>query len=207
MQAAILVFDDFTDIDVFLPWDLLNRARARGLTVRLLGERARHRSATGLELDMHGRLEDLAAADMIVVPSGAGVRAKYRDDDYLRRLAIDPARQLVGSMCSGALLLAALGLLKGRQATTYPTSRQLLEAFDVEVVERPFVVEGNVATAAGCLAAQQLVGWMLERALGAQVRADVLRSVQPVGEGLFFADTAAVTALYAPLPQRATTNG
>jgi hypothetical protein len=67
----------------------------------------------------------------------------------------------------------------------------------VEVVERPFVSEGNIATAAGCLAVQYLVGWVIERAVGPEARADVLLSVQPVGEGLSFAETERVQAVYA----------
>ena len=100
-------------------------------------------------------------------------------------------------MCSGALILAALGLLEGKSATTYPTAKGMLEGFGVEVVERPFVAEGNVATAAGCLAVQYLVGWVIERTVGPEARADVLRSVQPVGEGLSFAEAERVQAVYA----------
>jgi len=90
-------------------------------------------------------------------------------------------------MCSGALILAALGLLEGKRATTYPTARRELEAMGVSVVEEPFVREGNVATAAGCLAAQHLVGWVIEELCGKAERDEVLRSIQPVGEGLSFA--------------------
>jgi len=92
-------------------------------------------------------------------------------------------------MCSGALLLAKLGLLAGKRATTYPTQRGRLAAMGVQVVEEPFVREGNVATAAGCLAALDLAGWIIEELAGAEQREMVLRSVQPVGRGLAFDDT------------------
>ena len=58
----------------------------------------------------------------------------------------------------------------------------------VKVVEEPFVREGNVATAAGCLAAQYLAGWVLEELLGAEESKRALKLIQPVGEGLSFAD-------------------
>ncbi|BDG47285.1 hypothetical protein PspKH34_18460 [Parageobacillus sp. KH3-4] len=89
-------------------------------------------------------------------------------------------------MCSGALIIAALGLLDGKTATTYPTAKKELEKFNVNVVEESFVVEGNIATAAGCLAAQDLVGWFIERLVSKKVRHAVLNSIQPVGQGLTF---------------------
>src|SRR5262245_42404039 len=186
MDVAIVAFDDFTDVDVFFLWDLLKRVRAPGWSVRILGDKPQHTSRTGLPVPTHGPLAAANDAEVVLFTSGPGARARCRDAGWLAHFRLDPSRQLVGSMCSGALILAALGLLDGKRATTYPTSRRLLEGFGVQVVERPFVAEGNVATAAGCLAAQYLVGWVIERTVGEEERAAVLRSVQPVGEGLSF---------------------
>jgi transcriptional regulator GlxA family with amidase domain len=113
---------------------------------------------------------------------------KMRDEAFLRAFQLNKERQLIGSMCSGALLLAALGLLRGKRATTYPSAKTLLEKFGVTVIEQPFVREGNVATAAGCLAAQRLVGWVIESLLDTATKDAVLRQIQPVGEGLSFAN-------------------
>jgi hypothetical protein len=73
----------------------------------------------------------------------------------------------------------------------------LLEGFGVEVVEKPFVLQGNIATAAGCLAAQYLAGWVIETLRGTAVRDAVLKSIQPIGEGLSFADADIVEKIYA----------
>jgi transcriptional regulator GlxA family with amidase domain len=105
---------------------------------------------------------------------------------------------MIGSMCSGALVLAALGLLDAARATTYPTARAELGAFGVTVVEEPFVANGNATTAAGCLRCQDLVGWVIERLLGPAGRDLVLRSIQPFGRGLELADADALGAVYAP---------
>lgn len=188
MDVVIVAFDEFTDVDVFFMWDLLKRVRAPGWSVRILGDQPQHMSSTGLSVPTHGPLSDANAADIVLFTSGPGARSKCRDAAWLSQFRLDPSRQFVGSMCSGALILAALGLLDGKTATTYPTAKGMLEGFGVEVVERAFVAEGNVATAAGCLAVQYLVGWAIERTVGLDARADVLRSVQPVGEGLFFAE-------------------
>jgi transcriptional regulator GlxA family with amidase domain len=180
MLITQIVFDRFTDLDVFLAWDLLNRVRRPDWRVCLLGTAEHHTSVSGLTIPMHGRVEEAANADAVLFSSGPLARVLMRDGQYLSRFRLDPKRQLVGSMCSGALLLGALGLLEGKRATTYPTAVELLRSLGVEVVDRPFVREGNVATAAACLAGQDLAGWVIETLLGADARAAVLSEVQPI---------------------------
>lgn len=197
MKIVLVAFDGFTDVDVHLPWDLLNRVRRADWHVRILADRPVVRSQTGLDLAVHGGLEEVATADGVLIASGPATRRLCKDAAFLQALALDPSRQLIGSMCSGALILAAKGLLEGVLATTYPTARRDLEAFGVTVVERPFVRQGNLATAAGCLAAQYLAGWMIETLTDARTRDLVLRSVQPVGEGFGFEDAEAIRSLYA----------
>ncbi len=157
--AAILAFDQFTDVDVFLPWDLLNRVRLRhkDWQVKIVGTQEKHTSVCGIEQAMHGVVEECNAADLVFFASGPGTRQLIRQPDYLRRFRLDSERQVIGSMCSGALVLAALGLLDGLTATTYPTAVDQLRSFGVEVVAQPLVAHGNIATAAGCLAAVDLV--------------------------------------------------
>lgn len=197
MKASIIAFDDFTDIDVFFLWDLMNRVKDRGWEVCIVGDKASHTSSTGLTIPMHGYVTEANDADIVLFASGMGTRRLIKDKEYLALLRFNPERQMIGSMCSGALVLAALGLLDGKEATTYPTAKTALEKYGVRVVERPFVRQGNVATAAGCLAAQYLVGWVIEEKLGKERRDGVIRSVQPVGEGLSFDDADAVSNVYA----------
>jgi transcriptional regulator GlxA family with amidase domain len=198
MKVSIIAFDDFTDIDVFFMWDLLKRVRLHSWDVRIVGEGSHHTSSSGLTIPMHGHVSEANDADAVLFASGPGTRKKCKDEAFLREFALDPDRQMIGSMCSGALILGALGLLRGRNATTYPTVKRLLEGYGVTVVERPFVLEGNVATAAGCLAAQYLAGWVVERGAGAGVRDAVLKSIQPVGEGLSFDDAESLERVYVP---------
>ena len=196
MNIALVAFDDFTDIDVFFMWDLLKRVKHPDWNVQIVGDKAQHTSSTGITLPMHGHVTEANTADVILFASGQGTRRLIKDEAYLQALHLAPERQYIGSMCSGALILAALGLLKGKEATTYPTAKTALEAYGVTVVERPFVLQGRVATAAGCLAAQYLVGWVIETTLGAETKSRVLKSIAPVGEGLFYDDAATVSAVY-----------
>jgi putative intracellular protease/amidase len=179
--VAQIVFDRFTDIDVFLAWDLLHRVRRPDWTVKLLGTASHHTSLAGLPIPMHGPIEEAAAADAVLFASGPATRELRADHDFLARLRLDPARQLIGAMCSGSLLLAALGLLEGKRATTYPTAAQLLRDAGVDVVDEPFVREGNIATAAACLAGVDLAAWVIEGLLGADAREAALAEVRPVG--------------------------
>jgi len=182
MDTVIVTFDDFTDLDLFILWDILNRVETPGWRVRLLGERESHTSSTGVEVKMHGRLEEANASDAVLFCSGRGTRRLAHDEKFLGAFRLDESRQLVGAIDSGALLLAALGLLKGRRATTYPSAelKRLLEGMGVRVVWESFVLEGNVATAAQCLAGQHLAGWVIETLAGAEQKEKALRSVAPL---------------------------
>jgi transcriptional regulator GlxA family with amidase domain len=198
MKIAIVIFDKFTDIDLFLMWDLLNRVRVDDWEVKILGEKAAHLSATNIEIKTHGALEEANDADAVLFVSGQGTRDRIADENWLAKFNLNAERQLIGSICSGALILARLGLLEGKTATTYPTAKNALENFGVETVEKPFVAHGCVATAGGCLAQQYLIGWVIENLADADWKNLVLKSIQPVGEGLFFDDVPNLTKLYAP---------
>lgn len=182
MDTVIVTFDDFTDLDLFILWDLLNRVEAPGWRVRLLGRSESHTSSTGVEVKMHGALTEAGAADAVLFCSGRGTRRLMRDEDFLAAFRLDESRQLVGALDSGALLLGALGLLKGKRATTYPSAelKAALEGMGAQVVWESFVREGNVATAAQCLAGQHLAGWVIETLAGAEQREKALKSIAPL---------------------------
>lgn len=185
-KAVIVTFDDFTDIDVFMPWDLLNRVRLihKDFQVKIVGTLPVHKSSCGIDLAMQGQIEECNNADLVFFASGSGTRAIYKDKNYLSRFHLDPQKQIICSMCSGALLLAALGHLDGLSATTYPTVFNELRAFGIDVIEdHHLVAHGNIATAAGCLAAVDLIGWAVEKLYDEKTKQSVIASVLPVGQG------------------------
>ncbi len=186
MKVAIVAFDKFTDIDVFLPWDMLNRVKLlhKDWSVQIVGSKPLHTSVCGVPLPMHGDISACAEADVVFFASGPGTRVVIKDPAYLAQFNLNPDKQLICSICSGALILAALGVLDGITATTYPTAVEQLKSYGVEVVEKPLVVHGNIATAAGCLAAIQLVSWIIDRLLGQEIREEIIASIQPIGQGL-----------------------
>jgi transcriptional regulator GlxA family with amidase domain len=95
---------------------------------------------------------------------------------------LDPSRQLVAGQCSGALVLAKLGLLDDVPACTDLITKPWVVAAGVEVLNQPFFASGNVATAGGCLASHYLAAWIITRLAGIEAAESALHYVAPVGE-------------------------
>lgn len=159
-RVAILGFDDFTDLDLFLPFDLLSRVP--GLDVQIVAEQKTIRSHAGLAIEVHDHARALARADGVFVASGPGTRALAAADDLAERLPLNPEHQRIAAVDSGALILAALGLLRGLEATTYPSAElhESLAQLGAVPVERRLVSHDRVATGARCLAGVDLVRWL-----------------------------------------------
>jgi len=182
MHIAILTFEGFNEIDSLLALGILNRVRRPGWRVSIATPAARVRSMNGVVVEGQATLEDAAHADAVIVGSGVHTRDIAADRALLARLRLDPARQLVGAQCSGALLLARLGLLDGVPACTDLTTRPWVQAAGIGVLEQPFFARGNVATAGGCLASQYLATWIVARSEGVEAAAAAMHDVAPVGE-------------------------
>jgi transcriptional regulator GlxA family with amidase domain len=97
-------------------------------------------------------------------------------------IALNPAHQLVASQCSGALVLARLGLLESMPACADLVTQPYLAACGIQVLDGPFHAEGNIATAGGCLASVYLGAWVIDRTLGADAARAAVDYVAPVGE-------------------------
>ncbi|MFE9933235.1 AraC family transcriptional regulator [Streptomyces sp. NPDC005533] len=182
MQVAVVTFDGFNELDSFIASALINRCRKDGLEAWITTPTPRVTSMNGVEVTGQRPMEFVTEADVVLIGSGVRTRDVVADDRLISRLSLDPARQLIGSQCSGALVLARLGLLTGMPACTDRTSRPFVEACDVTVLDAPFHAEGSIATAGGCMASQYLATWVITRTLGEQAARDVLDYVAPVGE-------------------------
>jgi len=139
---------------------------------------------SGWKVPTHGRLEETKDSDIVIFGSRIGVEDVLKDRAFLDALHLDEKRQLIGSMCGGAILLTENGLLKGRKATTYPTYFEKLATYEgVTPVHEGFVSSGNVATAGGCLSAQLLCAWIMAKAVSRELADSVIAAILPVGEG------------------------
>ena len=182
MQIAILTFDGFNEIDSFVAASILNRLRPEGWTAYIASPTPTVTSMNGVKIERQKPLEFANDADAVIVGSGNQTRAIALDADILTRLGLDPSRQLIGAQCSGALLLAKMGLLENVPACTDMITKPRVIAAGVDVLDAPFFALGNVATAGGCLASQYLAAWIMLQGAGEETAVKALRYVAPVGE-------------------------
>lgn len=182
MHIAILTFEGFNELDSLIALGLLNRVRQPGWRVSIASPAARVRSMNGVVIEAQATLAEACAADAVIVGSGMRTREVVADAALMAQLQLDPSRQLLGAQCSGALVLARLGLLGGLPACTDLSSKPWVEAAGVPVLNQPFVAHGNVATAGGCLASSYLACWVIARLAGLEAARSAMHYVAPVGE-------------------------
>ncbi|HEY7295509.1 MAG TPA: DJ-1/PfpI family protein [Dehalococcoidia bacterium] len=150
MEIAIVLFDAITALDAIGPYEVLSRlpdadvkfvAAERGL-VRTDNKRL------GLSADF--TLDEVAAPEIVLVPGGLGTRPLLGDArllDWIR--GVHRTTRWTTSVCTGALLLAAAGLLDGLEATTHWLERETLRRYGARPVVRRVVQQGKIITAAG----------------------------------------------------------
>lgn len=138
--------------------------------------------AKGLLVQAHHSYADAPPLDVLIYPGGHGTRAHLQDDaqlDWVRRQRA--AVPLMTSVCTGALVYAAAGLLRGRPATTHwrslDTLHELDPSIDVRRDER-FVDDGDLITSAGISAGIDMALHLVDRLAGTDRARQVRRGIQ-----------------------------
>lgn len=180
MRIAILSFDGFNELDSFVALALLNRVK--GWRAEICGPGETLTSMNGVRVDVQQDIDFVEIVDAVLVGSGVRTREVVTDAKLMARLRLDPARQIIGAQCSGALLLAKLGLLDDAPVCTDVTSKPWVKEAGARVIDAPFHATGNVATAGGCMAAHYLAAWTIARGAGEAAAREVIDYVAPVGE-------------------------
>lgn len=152
LQIGAILFPRMDQTDFTGPFEVLSRVPDS--TFHVLGkEKAPVRDAKGLILTPEETLAEAPQLDLLVVPGGAGVNALMEDEAVLSFVRQQAAgARYVLSVCTGALVCGAAGLLRGRRATTHWASFHLLEWFGAIPVDERVVVDGNLICAAGVTA-------------------------------------------------------
>jgi transcriptional regulator GlxA family with amidase domain len=182
MRIAVLTFDGFNEIDSFVVSYMLNRARRPGFKAEITSPTPTVTSINGVRVERQQPLAFAREADVVIVGSGFQTREHVADEALMSELRFDVSRQIVASQCSGALVLAKLGLLRDVPVCTDILTKPWVVETGARVVDQPFHAAGNVATAGGCLGSHYLATWILSRTLGRDVAAEVLGYVTPVGQ-------------------------
>src|SRR3954463_4485102 len=149
MEIAIPLYDRFTALDAVGPYEVL--WRLPGARVRWIGAEARpYATDRGLQLVAEATLDDVPAPDVIVVPGGTGTRDALGDERLLEGIPpADATSTWTPSVCTGALLLGAAGILDGLRATTHWAYTEHLAGYGAEATSERVVRQGKVITSAG----------------------------------------------------------
>jgi len=172
MDVAIPIFDGITALDAVGPYEVLSRLP--GVRVRFVAERpGEYRTDNGqLALVADAALSDVAAPEIVLVPGGVGTRSLLSGGalvDWVR--AAHLSSTWTTSVCTGSLVLAAAGVLRGLEATTHWAAMHLLGTLGAVPVERRVVVveQSRVITAAGVSAGIDMALLLASRLAGDRV--------------------------------------
>lgn len=183
MHIAILTFEGYNELDSLIALGVLNRVKRNDWRVTIATPHPKVTSMNGVTIEQMCTLDEACGANAVIVGSGIATREVVEDPAIMDTLSrLDPTRQLVAAQCSGALVLAKLGLLDDIPACTDLITKPWVIAAGVEVLNQPFYASGNVATAGGCLASHYLAAWTIARLEGMEAAKSALHYVAPVGE-------------------------
>jgi transcriptional regulator GlxA family with amidase domain len=154
-RIGFAAFAGMTLLDLIGPLDALSRIASMSFDpttsseVFALDDAAPIWSGSGLEVRALRRRPRLDAFDVLVVPGGFGTRTLVRDAGALAYLSTFPANRLLASVCTGALVLGAMGRLRGKPATTHASALDELTGYGATVRRERVVQADNVITAGG----------------------------------------------------------
>jgi transcriptional regulator GlxA family with amidase domain len=167
VQIAIVLFDRFTALDAVGPYETLGRLPDSEV-VFVAEETGPVRTDTGrLALTADRTLAEVPNPDIVIVPGGPGQTPQMENTvllDWLR--TADATSTWTTSVCTGSLLLAAAGLLRGRRATSHWLALDFLEQFGVEPTGERVVFDGKYVTGAGVSAGIDMGLTLLGRIAG-----------------------------------------
>jgi len=170
MRIAILIFDGLTALDAVGPYEVLSRLP--GAELRLVakepGLQRTDTGALGVQADL--AIADLPDPDVVLVPGGVGNRPLMRDSEVLDWLRVaHQSSTWTTSVCTGALVLGAAGILDGKRATTHWAFLDRLSELGAEPVTERVVEDGKVVTAAGVSAGIDMALTLAARIAGNEV--------------------------------------
>jgi transcriptional regulator GlxA family with amidase domain len=166
MKVAYVLYPDFTALDLVGPYEIISRwpeVEGRFLATSTDPVRA----DCGLTVMPTDTPQTLPDPDLIVVPGSGNPLPVLRDQPLIDWLgAAVPQCQWTASVCTGAGIYAAAGLLADKPTTTHWAFRDVVRAYGVEVVDERLVWQANHVSAAGVSAGIDLALALTERVHG-----------------------------------------
>lgn len=152
ISVTFLAFPDVEWLDLAGPYTVF--AALPDCTVRLVWKRIEPiKCSTGLVFQPTATMEDESGVDVLCVPGGRGINPLLLDDEVVAWISKQALQaRFITSVCTGALLLGAAGLLTGRRATTHWRYHDLLPQLGAIPVKERVVQDGNLITGGGVTA-------------------------------------------------------
>ncbi len=169
MKIAILLFEKLAAQDAVGPYEVFRCVP--GWDIQFAGlQTGEVRAEGGLGLTVDHTLDQVGEADLVLVPGGRGSDALLEDEAVLAWLrAIDATTKWTTSVCTGALLLGAAGLLKGKRATSNWLALDQLPQYGADPAGGRWVEDGKILTAAGVTAGIDMALHLVGREAGPEV--------------------------------------
>lgn len=166
MEIAILLYEKLAAQDAVGPYEVMRCVP--GWEVSFAGTRTGEvRAEGGLGLSVDRTLEEVGEVDVVLVPGGRGSEATAKDDEVLSWLRrVDEQTKWTISVCTGAEILGAAGLLEGKRATSNWLFLDRLADYGADPVGGRFVEDGKTITAAGVTAGIDMALHLVGREVG-----------------------------------------
>lgn len=166
MKIAILLFDNITALDVVGPYEVLSKLP--GAQIYFVGQEKRaYADKYGLKIHADYSLEEIAQVDVLLIPGGPGIDSLLSSNALLHWIRnADAATTWTTSVCSGALLLAAAGLLHNKNCTTHWKRKPQLSQYDVTILDERYVQDGKIITSAGVSAGIDMALYLASKIMG-----------------------------------------
>lgn len=178
IKVGFLIFENMQLLDFAAPFDEFRSVAE--LDIALIGKTLKPVTTTsGLRITPSHDINTLHPLDVLCVPGGSGINQLLDDEsvlDFIRQQA--KSVRYLTSVCTGALVLGASGLLKGRKATTHWSAMAYLKDFGAIPIQCRVVVDGNIVTAGGVTAGMDFGLTMIGELLGEKIAKTVQLQMQ-----------------------------
>lgn len=165
MKIVIPLYPNVTHLDFTGPHQVLSRLPGATVTVASMG--GADIEAEGLVFTRLADLSKIEACDMLCVPGGLGTTDAMLDDDFMAEIRrLGSGAKYLTSVCTGSLILAGAGFLRGKRAACHWAWRDLLEPFGAIVDESRVARDGDVITGGGVTAGLDFAFVMLAELAG-----------------------------------------
>ena len=189
LSVGCLIYAQMDQIDFTGPFEVLSRMP--NTTIRIVGKGlAPVHDIQGLWLSPDVSLAEAGTFDVLLVPGGYGQQALMHDEEVMtlirKQVQMD---RLLFSVCTGALLCGAAGVLAGRQVTTHWSARHLMPYYGADLVDARVVVDRNIISAAGVTAGQDAALVLVSLLRGEEAAQEIQLAIEYAPNPVFHSGT------------------